>query len=262
MAISLVATIFLLPATPKPERKESITEPIKALRHRSLAITSVVGLLYNWAFFTLLGYSPFLMGLSPLKLGAVFFGWGVLVAVFAVFAAPRLKDVLGTPNTLYVNFIGLAAVLAIIGIWPDHRGIVITAVIVAGAFIGINNTLVTTAVMSIAPSSAQSPRPPTDSCGSSAAGSPRSWPPSWSSTSTCTCRSCSAPAPPCSADWCSPRCTGTSTRLTAASWPSPSSTSWTPSSGSSSPASRPAWARRMIADQQRIPHAITCGIHC
>ena len=151
MAISLVATIFLLPATPKPERKESITEPIKALRHRSLAITSVVGLLYNWAFFTLLGYSPFLMGLSPLKLGAVFFGWGVLVAVFAVFAAPRLKDVLGTPKTLYLNFIGLAAVLAIIGIWPDHRGIVITATIVAGAFIGINNTLVTTAVMSIAP---------------------------------------------------------------------------------------------------------------
>jgi hypothetical protein len=32
--------------------------PIKALRHRSLATTSVVGLLHNWGFFTLLGYSP------------------------------------------------------------------------------------------------------------------------------------------------------------------------------------------------------------
>jgi len=61
MAIALVAMVFLLPKTPKPERRASNTEPIKALRHRALATTSVVGLLYNWAFFTMLGYSPFLM---------------------------------------------------------------------------------------------------------------------------------------------------------------------------------------------------------
>ncbi|MDT4911700.1 MAG: transporter, family, multidrug resistance protein, partial [Pseudonocardiales bacterium] len=134
-----------------PARRESITEPLKALRHRSLATTSVVGLLYNWGFFTLLGYSPFLMHLSPLRLGAVFCAWGVLVAVFAVFAAPTLKARFGTPRTLYVNFVLLAADLAVIGIWPDRPTLVIVAVIVAGAFLGVNNTLVTTAVMSIAP---------------------------------------------------------------------------------------------------------------
>jgi hypothetical protein len=48
-------------------------------------------------FFTLLGYSPFLMHLSPLRLGAVFCGWGVLVALFAVFGAPWLKFRFGTP---------------------------------------------------------------------------------------------------------------------------------------------------------------------
>jgi predicted MFS family arabinose efflux permease len=147
MAIALIATLVLLPKTPAPTRRESITEPIKALRHRSLATTSVVGLLYNWGFFTLLGYSPFLMNLSPLRLGAVFCGWGVLVAVFAVFAAPQLKQRFGTPRTLYVNFVLLAADLAVIGIWPGRP----TLVIVAGAFLGVNNTLVTTAVMSIAP---------------------------------------------------------------------------------------------------------------
>jgi MFS family permease len=124
---------------------------ILALRHRALATTSIVGLLYNWGFFTLLGCSPFLMHLSPLRLGAVFCGWGVLVALFAVFGAPRLKARFGTPGTLYVNFALLAADLAIIGIWPDNVPMVITAVIVAGAFLGVNNTLVTTAVMSIAP---------------------------------------------------------------------------------------------------------------
>jgi MFS transporter, ACDE family, multidrug resistance protein len=152
MAIALIATVVFLPATPTPERRESITEPIKALRHRSLATTSVVGLLYNWGFFTLLGYSPFLMNIpSPQKLGLVFCGWGVLVAVFAVWGAPWLKARFGTPKTLYGNFVLMAADLAVIGIWPDRPTVVVVAVIVAGAFIGVNNTLVTTAVMSIAP---------------------------------------------------------------------------------------------------------------
>lgn len=151
MGISLVATLVLLPKSATPARRESITEPIKALRHRSLAITSLVGLLYNWGFFTLLGYSPFLMHLSPLRLGAVFCAWGVLVAIFAVFCAPWLKKHLGTPRTLYINFVLIAADLAVIGTWPDNRTLVIVAVIVAGAFLGVNNTLVTTAVMSIAP---------------------------------------------------------------------------------------------------------------
>lgn len=151
MAISLVATIVLLPKTPPPARRERITEPILALRHRALATTSIVGLLYNWGFFTLLGYSPFLMHLSPLRLGAVFCGWGILVALFAVFAAPWLKKRLGTPRSLYGNFVLLAIDLAVIGIWPDKPTVVIVAVIVAGAFLGVSNTLVTTAVMSIAP---------------------------------------------------------------------------------------------------------------
>jgi MFS family permease len=152
MAIALIATIVLLPATPSPKRRESILEPIKALRHRALATTSGVGLLYNWGFFTLLGYSPFLMQpITAQQLGLVFCAWGVLVAVFAVWGAPWLKERFGTARTLYGNFTLMAVDLAVIGIWPDSRTTVIVAVIISGAFIGVNNTLVTTAVMSIAP---------------------------------------------------------------------------------------------------------------
>jgi MFS transporter, ACDE family, multidrug resistance protein len=151
MAIALVATVVLVPATPRPTQRSSITEPLKALRHRSLATTSVTGLLYNWAFFTILGYAPFLMHLSPLKLGAVFCGWGVLVALFAVFGAPALRTRFGTPRTLYVNLALMALDSLAIGVFPEHRWVVIGATIVSGVFIGVNNTLVTTAVMSIAP---------------------------------------------------------------------------------------------------------------
>src|SRR3954465_3753627 len=116
MGIALIATIVLLPKTPTPARKESIPEPIKALRHRALATTSGVGLLYNWGFFTLLGYAPFLMGIeNPILLGAVFCGWGVLVALFSVVVAPRLQRRFGTARTLYVNFALMAIDLAIIG---------------------------------------------------------------------------------------------------------------------------------------------------
>ncbi len=152
MAVALIATIFLLPTTPVPAHKQRLSEPLAALKHRSLATTSITGLLYNWGFFTLLGYSPFLMGIdSPIKLGMVFCGWGILVALFAVFGAPQLQRRFGTPRTLYVNFSLMAIDLAVIGIFPHAPATVIVAVIVAGAFIGVNNTLVTTAVMSIAP---------------------------------------------------------------------------------------------------------------
>jgi predicted MFS family arabinose efflux permease len=152
MAIALIATLVLLPKSPKPERRERLLDPIKALRHRALATTSVVGLFYNWGFFTLLGYSPFLMDIkSPTQLGLVFCAWGVLVAVFAVWGAPWLRARFGTARTLYGNFVLMALDLLAIGIWPDRPSVVIAAVIVAGVFIGVNNTLVTTAVMSIAP---------------------------------------------------------------------------------------------------------------
>jgi MFS family permease len=152
MAIALVATLVLLPKTPAPARKQRLIEPLAALKHRSLATTSVVGLLYNWGFFTLLGYSPFLMGIdSPILLGLVFCGWGVLVAIFSVFVAPRLQRTVGTARTLYVNFALMAVDLAVIGIFSTTPVVVIVGVIIAGAFIGVNNTLVTTAVMSIAP---------------------------------------------------------------------------------------------------------------
>jgi ACDE family multidrug resistance protein len=151
MLIALVATATLVSPTPLPARRSSITEPLRALRHRSLATTSGTGLLYNWGFFTILGYAPFLMDLSPLKLGGVFCAWGVLVALFAVFGAPACKRRFGTPRTLYASLAVMALVSLAIGVWPDHRWVVIGATIASGIFIGLNNTLVTTAVMSIAP---------------------------------------------------------------------------------------------------------------
>ncbi|MEJ2886097.1 MFS transporter [Actinomycetospora aeridis] len=107
---------------------------------------------HNWGFFTLLAYSPYSMGgLDELQLGGVFTAWGVLVAIFAVFVAPALERRFGTVRVLYFVLGLLAVDLAVIAFWNDSPGVVIGAVIVAGAMIGLNNTLVTQAVMSVAP---------------------------------------------------------------------------------------------------------------
>ncbi|SDG95683.1 MFS transporter [Pseudonocardia oroxyli] len=150
MLIALVATVVFVEKTP-PTQPSRLSEPLTALRHRSLRTTSLVGLLYNWGFFTLLGYAPFLMNLSALRLGAVFFAWGILVALFAVFGATWLKNRFGTARTLYGSLVGVALILAVIGTFSGSVPTVIVATVLSGAFVGLNNTLVTTAVMSISP---------------------------------------------------------------------------------------------------------------
>ncbi|HEV7211901.1 MAG TPA: MFS transporter [Blastococcus sp.] len=151
MAIALVATLVLLDKTPKPAHRTSLAAPLKALRHRGLLTMSITALLYNWGFFTMLGFAPFPMGLSAIQLGFVFFGWGLLVAFFSVIGAPRLQGWFGTARSLY-GALGLFAVdLVVMSIWADRLTVLIVTVIVSGAFIGINNTLTTQAVMLVSP---------------------------------------------------------------------------------------------------------------
>jgi MFS transporter, ACDE family, multidrug resistance protein len=151
MSISLIATITLVSPTPKPDHRTSILAPLRALRHRSLATMSVTALFYNWGFFTLLAYTPFPMHLGIHQLGYVFTGWGIMVAIFAVFVAQRLQLRFGTPRCLYVNFFLLGADLAVIAAFTSNQKILIVAVIISGAFIGLNNTLTTQAVMLVSP---------------------------------------------------------------------------------------------------------------
>lgn len=151
MAIALIATVVLVEPQPKPVRKTSLADPLKALRHKGLLIMSLTALCYNWGFFTVLGYAPFPMDLSALRLGLVFTCWGVLVAIFSVFGAPWLQRRLGLARTLYGNLALFAVDVFVIAAFTGTRTVLVVAVIVAGVFIGVNNTVTTQAVMTVAP---------------------------------------------------------------------------------------------------------------
>jgi ACDE family multidrug resistance protein len=151
MAIALIATVVLVEPISRPAHKTGLSAPIRALRHRGLLTLSLTALCYNWGFFTVLGYAPFPMNLSPIKLGLVFTGWGLLVAIFAVFGAPRLQARFGIARAMYANLAAFALIILAIAIWTTDRAVLIPAVIASGIFIGVNNTITTQAVMTIAP---------------------------------------------------------------------------------------------------------------
>jgi ACDE family multidrug resistance protein len=132
-------------------QKVSLAAPIKALRHRGLLAAGIVALFYNFGFFTLLAYTPFPLHLGARELGYVFFGWGMLVAIFSVLVAPAVKRRLGTVGTLAAVFALYGADLLAMALGIGSQTTLILCVIVAGAFIGVVNTVLTEAVMKVAP---------------------------------------------------------------------------------------------------------------
>jgi MFS family permease len=151
MAIALLATVLLVEDVPRPERTVSVADPIRALRHRGLLTLGLTALLYNWGFFTVLGYAPFPLHLGTHQLGYVFTAWGILVGIFAVFGAPWLQGKVGIARALYLSLALFAVDVLVIGLFIDSRTTVIVAVILSGVFIGTNNTITTQAVMTVAP---------------------------------------------------------------------------------------------------------------
>ncbi|TQS43992.1 MFS transporter [Cryptosporangium phraense] len=151
MAIALLATVTMVEDTPRPAHKTELLAPLKALRHRSLLTMSLTAVLYNWGFFTMLGYAPYPMELDAIHLGFVFFGWGLLLAFFAVTGAPWLQRRFGTAPSLYGALTAFAVLILLIGLFTDVRWVVIVCVIASGIVAGMNNTLTTQAVMLVSP---------------------------------------------------------------------------------------------------------------
>ena len=151
MTIGLAVTALLLPATPPAARATSILDPFRALRHKGLLGVAITALLYNFGFFTLLAFTPFPLNMGAHEIGLIFFGWGLCLAFASVVVAPRLQRRFGTVPTLLANLTALSAVLAVMAIGTDNKTVLATCVIVAGLFLGINNTLVTETVMKAAP---------------------------------------------------------------------------------------------------------------
>jgi MFS transporter, ACDE family, multidrug resistance protein len=151
MTIALVATAVLLPPTPPAPRRTSLVDPFRALRHRSLCTVATAALLYNFGFFTLLAFTPFPLDMDERAIGLIFFGWGISLAFTSVFVAPWLQRRWGTMPSVMAVIALFAADLAVMAVFTDTKAVLVVGVVVAGLFLGVNNTLMTEAVMGAAP---------------------------------------------------------------------------------------------------------------
>ncbi|MFI6990951.1 MFS transporter [Nonomuraea wenchangensis] len=157
MAVGLVLILTLLKATPKPATKTALSAPIRALAHGGLSTTAFTALFYNFAFFTILAFTPFILGMSAYGIGAVFFGWGVCVALASVFGAPRLQRRIGSVSVLHLALALLAVLqvgIAVFGVAGVNTGVVV-CVVLSGIPIGLNNTVFTESAMEVS----DAPRP-------------------------------------------------------------------------------------------------------
>ncbi|MGV8873879.1 MAG: MFS transporter [Rhodococcus sp. (in: high G+C Gram-positive bacteria)] len=151
MAIAFILLVVMLPDTPKPEHTTSILDPFRALRHRGLLTVGITALLYNYGFFTLLAYTPFPLDMGTYSIGFIFFGWGLCLAVASVFIAPKLQRAFGTLNMMMLALLLFAVDLAVMAMFTENKTVLIVGTVVAGLFLGVNNTLITETVMISAP---------------------------------------------------------------------------------------------------------------
>ncbi|MGA7206742.1 MAG: MFS transporter [Specibacter sp.] len=156
MAIAFVLVMVLLPKTPVPAVKTRLRDPLLALGHKGLRTTAGSALFYNYGFFTILAFVPFILGFNAYGIGAVFFGWGVAVAVFSVFVAPIVQRRFGPTRALMGSLLILMLILVGLALAAGHSvPMIVVLTVISGALLGINNTLFTEMAMSVS----DSPRP-------------------------------------------------------------------------------------------------------
>ncbi|GAA3833909.1 MFS transporter [Streptomyces phyllanthi] len=153
MAAGFLCVTAFLNEQPRPARRTGLLDPVRALGHGGLASAAVSAFFYNFTFFTVLAFTPFVLDLSPYRSGAVFFCWGVLLAVFSVIVAPRLQKRFGSLKVLGGSLVLLAADVLLLG-YGDH-GTAVACTVLSGAFIGVNNTVYTELALGVS----DAPRP-------------------------------------------------------------------------------------------------------
>jgi ACDE family multidrug resistance protein len=154
MAGALVlCSIFLKSDAHEKRPPIKLLDPFRALGHSGLLRTSIGSALYTAAFFTVLAWSPFVLGWSAVAVGLIFCGWGLCVAIAGVLLAPKLAGRLGERHATVVAVLGYAVLLLVMAV--PSKPVLVVGIIASGIVSGLLNTLFTGTAMSVS----DAPRP-------------------------------------------------------------------------------------------------------
>lgn len=141
--------VVLTVSEPETERDQGVRDVVGTFRHTGVLTNAVVGLLYTFGFFTLLAYTPLILGFGALQLGLVFFAWGLLVIVGSAVLSPRLNRRFGTPEVTGGALVAFAGTLCLMWLSSGNSGTLSGLVIVGGLFCGVLNANLSTLAMGI-----------------------------------------------------------------------------------------------------------------
>lgn len=142
------AFVVLTVSEPETEREQGVRDVVGTFRHAGVRTNAVVGLLYTYGFFTLLAYTPLILGLDALRLGLVFFAWGTLLIAGSAVLSPHLNRRFGTPEVTGGALAGFAGILC--AMWLSSGSGALSGLVVAGGLLcGILNANLSTLAMGI-----------------------------------------------------------------------------------------------------------------
>lgn len=151
MAVALLAILLMLRQPVPGPSGVRVSDPVRALSHGGLLLLGISALFYNCGFFAVLAFVPFTLPFGPYAIGGIFFGWGVLLAIFSVWIAPWLRARLGTPAAFGIALGTMTVLLILIALFVSNHHAVVLFTVLCGAPLGVLNTLFTETAMTIAP---------------------------------------------------------------------------------------------------------------
>jgi predicted MFS family arabinose efflux permease len=123
---------------------------VKLFAYKPFLQGAFSGMLYYYGFFTVLAYSPLVLGLSAIQIGFVFFGWGLCLAYGSAVLSHKLEKK-WTPKTLLKVSLIVFAIMLVLLFVVQPLWLKIVIIILSGLASGLNNALFTTHVMGNSP---------------------------------------------------------------------------------------------------------------
>ncbi|EKL0520050.1 multidrug efflux MFS transporter MdrL [Listeria monocytogenes] len=135
---------------PTEKNEVAIKQMLHLFKYRPFLQIAFSGMFYYYCFFTILAYSPLILGLSAIQIGFVFFAWGLCLALGSAKISHALEFRFNSKQILKGSLLACAVILALLG-FIDNIAVDIGLIVISGLILGINNALFTTTVMEHSP---------------------------------------------------------------------------------------------------------------
>jgi MFS transporter, ACDE family, multidrug resistance protein len=150
LAFILVSFFVKQPPLKQKRQAPGVKEMVKLFAYKPFLQGAFSGMLYYYGFFTVLAYSPLVLGLSAIQIGFVFFGWGLCLAYGSAVLSHKLERK-WTPKTLLKVSLIVFAIMLVLLFVVQPLWLKIVIIILSGLASGLNNALFTTHVMGNSP---------------------------------------------------------------------------------------------------------------